>query len=107
MLPIESKKPRSSPRSFRRPDISSPLGINHRPLQLESQAGSSIFPDMAPQKMFRIVKLLGFHGRRRSGNWWDGSAGKVSHSLSPDLESQTERLGQCIRIYSKSSEART
>jgi hypothetical protein len=72
MLPVESKKPRSSPRSFRRPDISSPLGINHRPHQLESQAGSSIFPDMAPQKMFQVVKSLGFYGCTRSGNWGAG-----------------------------------
>ena len=54
MLPLESKKPRNSPRLFRRPDVSSPLKINDRLQRQKSQAGSTIFPDMEPNNASKV-----------------------------------------------------
>jgi len=54
MLPLESKKPRNSPRLFRRPDVSNPLKINDRLQRQKSQAGSTIFPDMEPNNASKV-----------------------------------------------------
>ena len=54
MLPLESKKPRNSPRLFRRPDVSSPPKINDRLQRQKSQAGSTIFPDMEPNNASKV-----------------------------------------------------